>query len=151
MRWAADPAGPPVWQTWLPSLIGAVVVAVITTVGTIVIQRMKRRLDDATTDKTTAEGRKAQAETVSIEVATARSLIAEVRAMMAEQKADYAAHLSEQDERIKALTERMSAGEEQQRALRAAFSAHETWDRDAVAALRTAQPDWPDPPPVTFD
>ena len=51
--WAGDaPASPPAWQTWLPTLIGVVLAAVVTAVGTIVVKRLNRRLDEATTVKT---------------------------------------------------------------------------------------------------
>jgi hypothetical protein len=141
----------PAWQTWLPTLIGVVIVAAGGLVGNVWVKRLNRRVDDATADKSMSESRKASAETVSVEVATARGLIAEIQAMMDRQKAEFSAKTAEQTEQIKSLAERMSANEEQQRALRAAFASHETWDRDAVAALRTGQPDWPDPPPVVFD
>ncbi|GAA0494672.1 hypothetical protein Ade02nite_19930 [Paractinoplanes deccanensis] len=156
MWWGAEPpAAPPAWQTWLPAVLGTVIAAAIGAAATVVVARMKRRLDEATTAKTVAESRKAEAETVSVEVATARSLIAEIKAMMADQRADYESRLTEVRVRhegdVKALTERVSGVEDRERQLRAAIGAHSMWDSTAVAALRATNPDFPEPPPINLD
>jgi muconolactone delta-isomerase/predicted outer membrane lipoprotein len=152
MWWAGDaPAVAPVWQAWLPTLLGVLVTAAGGIVGTVWVKRMNRRLDDATAAKTTAESRKADAETVSLEVATARSLISEIKAMMADQRAEFSARDSERAGQIKELVTQTSENREQLRALRASFASHSTWDADAVAALRQHLPSFPDPPPVNFD
>ncbi len=157
--WAGEaPQAAPVWQTWLPAIIAAVITAAGAAGGTVWVKRMNRRLDDATTNKTVAESRKAEAETTSIEVSTARSLITEIKDLMAqqkvefaEQKAEFAARDAERSEQIKALTGQVSDNREQLRAVQNAISAHEMWDRDAVAALRQNIPGFPDPPPVNVD
>lgn len=154
--WAGDaPATPPSWQTWLPALIGAIVVAVITTVGTIVVKRLNRRLDEATTIKThaetgkaAAETRKADAETVSIEVATARALLTEVRELMVEQRAGYETQVqslrTQHQADMRMMADRLGGIEK-------AVSAHREWDVAASAILRTVSGEFPDPPPLTFD
>jgi hypothetical protein len=152
MWWAGEAPPPtPVWQTWLPTVLGAIIAALIAAGATVVVKRMSRRLDEATTSKTVAESRKAEAETVSVEVATARSLIAEIKAMMSEQRAEFVERDTRREEQLKELTTQVGENREQLRAVRAAFAAHSTWDGDAVAALRQHLPSFPDPPPVTFD
>lgn len=152
MWWAGDaPPGPPAWQMWLPTVIGAIVAALIAAGATVVVKRMSRRLDEATTSKTVAESRKAEAETVSVEVATARSLIAEIKAMMADQRAEFIQRDTQRAEQLKELTSQVGENREQLRAVRSAFASHAMWDGDAVAALRQHLPSFPDPPPVHFD
>jgi hypothetical protein len=147
--WAGDaPASPPAWQTWLPAVIAAVVVAVLGAMGTVAVKRMNRRLDDATTDKTKAESRKAAAETVSIEVATARALLSDVKDMMLEQRQHYEHEVesvrTQHQRDMRALTDRLGGIER-------AVSAHRDWDVAATEILRTVSPDFRDPPPLTFD
>jgi hypothetical protein len=157
--WAAEPANPPVWQTWLPTLLGVIITAAGGAVGTVLVKRLNRRLDDATADKTGAESRKADAETVSIEVATARGLISDIKTMMSEQREQYegqialargqseaqieAVRLQHQAD-MKAMTERMSG-------IEGAFARHRAWDDQATAILRQTDGSFPDPPPVRFD
>ncbi|MEU3452195.1 hypothetical protein ABZ671_00930 [Micromonospora sp. NPDC006766] len=124
--------------------LATVIATLIGGVGTWLVRRQSRSTDAAAVRKSTAE-------TTSIEVATARELIAEVRGMLDQQRAHYERLVAGMQGEIKGLTERVATNEEQQRALRSAFAAHETWDRDAVAQLRMASPDWPDPPPVSLD
>ena len=147
--WAGDaPAGAPAWQTWLPTVIAAVLVAVIGTVGTIVVQRMKRRLDEATTVKTEAETGKARAETVSIEVATARALLAEVREMMTEQRAGYETQVqslrTQHQADMRQVTDRLAGIEK-------TVAVHRQWDLAATEILRTVSPDFQPPPPLDFE
>jgi hypothetical protein len=158
--WAGDaPAVPPAWQTWLPALIGAVVVAVVGAVGTVVVKRMNRRLDQATTVKTEAETKKAAAETVSIEVQTARGLLAEVRTMMSEQREAYEQQIAmvqgQSEAQIQSVRVRheadMRAFEARLGGVEKAFRRHAEWDDQATTVLRQVHPDFPDPPPVTFD
>lgn len=139
------------WQPWLTA-VTAVSVPALALVGTVWAKRLSRRQD-------TAQARKTEAEAVSVEVATAQGLLKTVQewseTRLKEQKTDYESRISnlrsEHDERLKAVMERLAILDEQQRALRAAFAAHEMWDRDAVAALRTTHADWPDPPAIRFD
>jgi hypothetical protein len=116
---------------------------------------MKRRLDQATTDKTLAESgkaaaetKKAAAETVSIEVATARALLSDVKEMMAEQREHYEGKVeSVRDQHrmdMKALQERLGG-------IEAAIATHREWDVAATRILRTVSPEFEDPPPLTFD
>ena len=147
--WAGDaPATPPAWQTWLPTLIGVIVAAVVGAVGTIAVKRMNRRLDEATTVKTEAEGGKARAETVSIEVATARGLITEIREMMTEQRAGYETQVqslrTQHQADMKGVVDRLSGLEQ-------AISRHREWDIAATEILRTVRADFEAPPPLTFD
>lgn len=121
-----------------------VLAAAVSGVVTWLVRRQSRPVDSAT-------ARKTDAETVSIEVATARALLEEVRGMLDHQRAHYERLMAGMQGEMKGLTERVAGSEEQMRALRSAFAAHSTWDADAVAALRTAQPDWPDPPPINLD
>lgn len=149
MWWAGDaPATPPAWQTWLPALIGVLGAAVVAAVGAVVVQRMKKRLDEATTVKTEAETGKARAETVSIEVATARGLLADVKAMMVEQREHYEQQVdtvrSQHQRDMKVLADRLAGIED-------AVTAHREWDVAATQILRQVQPDFRDPPPLTFD
>jgi hypothetical protein len=147
--WAAE-AATPGWQTWAPTLIGVLVTAVGGIAGTVWVKRLNQRVDDATAAKTAAESRKADAETVSLEVATARSLIAEIKSLMADQRSEYLARDAEKTEQIKELGAQFAENREQLRAIRTAIASHEMWDRDAVAALRQTLPGFPDPPPVNF-
>ncbi len=161
--WAGEaPAAAPVWQTLRPAISAAVIAAVGAVGGTVWVKRMNKRLDDATTTKTVAESRKAEAETTSIEVTTARGLLGELKAMLAEQKADFIeretaqrqewmARDVEKAEQIKELQAQSAENREQLRAVRTAFASHSTWDNDAVAALRQHLPGFPDPPAVTFE
>lgn len=147
--WAGDaPPSPPAWQTWLPALIAAVIVAVITTVGTIAVKRMNRRLDDATTVKTETETKRAAAETVSIEVATARGLLADVKTMMVEQREHYAGQVesvrNQHQHDMKALQDRLGG-------IESAIATHRDWDVAATQILRQVSPEFRDPPPLTFD
>lgn len=160
MWWAGEaPAGPPTWQTWLPALIAAALAAVVTAVGTVVVKRMNRRLDEATTVKTEAETKKAAAETVSIEVATARGLLADVKAVMVEQREAYEQQIAmargQQEAQIQSVRVQHEAD---MRGLAARLSGiekswaeHRAWDVAATEVLRQSNPDFPDPPPVTFD
>lgn len=147
--WAGDaPAGPPTWQTWLPALIAAALAAVVTAVGAIVVKRMQRRLDEATAVKTEAETGKARAETVSIEVATARGLLAEVREMMVEQRAGYETQVqslrTQHQADMRVFADRLGGIEK-------AIATHREWDVAATEILRQVSPEFRDPPPLTFD
>jgi hypothetical protein len=149
--WAAEQTNSPGWASWLPTLIGVIITAAGGIVGTVWVKRLNRRLDDATAAKTVAESRKADAETISLEVATARGLISDVKQMLNDQRAEFLVRDSQRIEQIKELTTQVGENREQLRALRASFASHSTWDGDAVAALRQHLPSFPDPPPVNFD
>lgn len=152
-------ADAPAWQTWLPTLIGVLVTACGAVIAAVWVKRMNRRLDDASADKAEAEGRKAAAEAVSVEVATARSLIAEIRAMMDGQREAYEGQLAiaraqseaqvqsvraQHQADMRALTGRLTGIEK-------AVARHREWDDQAAAVLRTVDPAFPSPPPVDFD
>lgn len=134
--------------SWLnPALltfVGTVLTAVLAGVGAWLVRRQGKKVDEASVRKTAAE-------TTSIEVATARALIEEVRGMLDSQRAHYERLMAGMQGELKGLTERVASNEEQQRVLRSAFSAHKTWDDDATAALRTFQPDWPEPPRIDLN
>lgn len=160
MWWAGDaPPTPPFWQVWLPTFIVGVVTAVCGVVGTVLVKRMNRRLDDATTVKTESEADKARAETESTQVTTARGLVAEIRAMMVDQRETYEGQIkilqdqsSAQIESVRiqhqadmrSMTDRMSG-------IESAFRRHAEWDDRATAMLRQSHGEFPDPPPVSFD
>lgn len=109
---------------------------------------MNKRLDEATTVKTSAEGRKAAAETVSIEVATARGLLADVKEMMLEQRHHYEGQVQsvrdQHQKDMRAMQDRLGG-------IELAVSQHREWDVAASQILRQTQPDFRDPPPLTFD
>jgi hypothetical protein len=148
MWWAGDaPAGPPAWQTWLPALIGVVIAAVVGAVGTVAVKRMNRRLDEATAVKTEAETGKARAETVSIEVATARALLSEVREMMVEQRAGYETQVqslrTQHQADMRQLADRLGGIEK-------AVAIHREWDLAATAILQQVSPEFQPPPPFAL-
>ncbi|MBB3099021.1 hypothetical protein FHR83_006727 [Actinoplanes campanulatus] len=127
--------------------------------GTIVVKRLNRRLDEATTVKTEAETGKARAETVSIEVATARGLLADVKQMMTEQREAYEQQIAmargQQEAQIQSVRVQHQADmrtmEARLSGVEKAFRRHAEWDDQATTVLRRVHPDFPDPPPVTFD
>ncbi len=166
MWWAADASAAPVWQTWVPTLLGVLITAAGGIAGTVWVKRLSRRVDEATANKTESESRKADAETVSIEVSTARGLITDIKSMMADQRTNYETQIdmlrgqSEaqiQSVRVQhqadmgALTRRLTGLETRQQSLRSAFVAHRDWDRQATDVLKQVDPDFPAPPPIDFD
>lgn len=160
MRWWAEAATTaPSWQTWLPALIAAALAAVVTTVGTVAVKRMGRRLDQATAVKTEAETGKARAETVSIEVATARALLADVKDMLVDQRQQYESQIAmlqgQQEAQIQSVRVQhqadMRSTAERLSGLEKAVAVHREWDVAATAILRQVNPDFQDPPPLLFD
>ncbi|MGX6605677.1 hypothetical protein ACWKSP_26615 [Micromonosporaceae bacterium Da 78-11] len=167
MMWLAGTPDPsPVWQTWLPTLLGILITAAGGVAGTVWVKRLSRRVDEATASKTESESRKADAETVSIEVSTARGLITDIKSMMSDQRTNYESQIdmlrgqSEaqiQSVRVQhqadmgALTRRLTGLESRQQSLRSAFVQHGEWDRQATDVLKQVDPDFPAPPPVNFD
>lgn len=157
--WAADPPPAPVWQTWLPALIAAALAAVVTAMGTVAVKRMGRRLDEATTVKTEAETGKARAETVSIEVATARALLSDVKDMLVDQRQQYETQIAmlqgQQEALIQSVRVRhdadMRSMQDRLGGIETAWAAHREWDVAATQILRQVEPDFRDPPPLTFD
>ncbi|WP_431881806.1 hypothetical protein [Micromonospora chalcea] len=131
--------------------LAVVLAAIVGGIVSVVVRRQNKAVDEATVHKAVAESRKAAAETTAIEVTIARGLLDEVRGMLDTQRAHYESRLGDLTGQLKGLNERVSSNEEQQRKLRAAFASHATWDGDAIAALRSAHPDWPDPPPIDLD
>lgn len=130
------------------------VVALITSAGVIavgaiggivnyLIKRQGRGVDDAT-------ARKTEAETVAVEVKTARELLADVKSYftdrLTEQAADHARETAELNRRIDDLSKRVLSVETASQALRAAWDIHRAWDVRAYEALRITHPDYPPPP-----
>jgi hypothetical protein len=108
------------------------------------IKRQGKGGDDAT-------ARKTEAETVAVEVRTARELLADVKTYfserLTEQAADHARETAELNRRIDDLSQRVDTVETASRALRVAWDVHRAWDIRAYEALRATHPDYP-PPPV---
>lgn len=170
---AADAAAASGWQQWLPTILGAVVTTVGGGIFAVWVQRMRRRLDeasaraqDATADKSAAESHKARAETAQVVVATAHDLIVEIKAMMADQRTNYEAKIAEQaersekslsdamarhDEDMRRVLQRVTSVESREQQLRTNLRRHLPWDEQAVAILRKMDPGFPDPPVIDLD
>jgi len=107
------------------------------------IRRQGRGIDDAT-------ARKTEAETVAVEVKTARELLADVKTYfterLAEQAANHARETGDLRARIDDLSERMRSVEHASQALRVAWAVHRAWDLKAYEALQADHPDFPPPP-----
>lgn len=109
---------------------------------------VKRRLDQATVNKTEAEtdvaeatALKVSAEHEGVVLANAKLLIAEARMVQAEKDAI-------KDERISQLNVRVNRMEERFTRMRAALATHGVWDASALVDLRAIKPEYPAPPPV---
>lgn len=116
---------------------------------------LKRRLDDATANRTNAEAgvQKAVEDKTSQEAA---GLVITHATQLIEQFKDY------QAERDKLAAERIAAGEADRASLswrvsrmeesfsrlRALLAAHGIWDATALVELRQANKDYPEPPPL---
>lgn len=109
------------------------------------IKRQGKSIDDAT-------ARKTEAETVAVEVRTARELLADVKTYfserLAEQAANHQRETAELNRRIDDLSQRVQTVETASRALRHAWTLHQAWDVRAYETLRTSHPDFPPPPAV---
>ncbi|GAB3178445.1 hypothetical protein FHX75_11319 [Micromonospora palomenae] len=140
------------WQQWLPSIFLAVIAAGGGIVGTVWVKRLNRSVDRALARKSTSESKKAEAETISLEVATARALIEEIEKMMARQRISYEAQIGElstrHDRDLRDITERIRTLERREQQLRTALNDHLPWDLETAERIRTVHPDWPDPPPI---
>lgn len=129
-----------------------IVAAIIGMFSAIKVRNANKRVDEAT-------ARKSDAEAASFEVKTARDLLQDVQQWsekrLVEVRSDYEQRITalreRHDSELKTLQEGQADLTEQFRALRAAFAAHETWDADAVALLRTIQPQYPAPPAIHID
>ena len=118
-----------------------IAVAVLGIAGTVWGKALSRRTEDAT-------ARKLNAETVSIEVSTARGLVEDVKKLMSDQRVEYESRLAATRSELAALTERFKVVEMRQQMLLAALAAHAPWDQAAHNALRSITPDFPPPPPL---
>ena len=165
MGWAADTVPAPVWQTWVPALLGVLITAFGGIVGTVWVKRLSHRVDEATAVKTESESRKADAETASIEVSTARGLIADIKTMMQDQRSNYESQIGmlrgQSEAQIQSvvarhqadmgdLTHRLTGLETKMSALRGALLRHRDWDRQATDVLQQVNPKFPQPPPIDF-
>ncbi|RKN38246.1 hypothetical protein [Micromonospora endolithica] len=140
------------WSQWLPSIILAVIAAGGGIVGTVWVKRLNRSVDRALARKSTSESKKAEAETVSLEVATARNLIEEIEKMMARQRLSYESRMGElsarHDRDLHEVNDRIRLLERRERELRDAWNMHAPWDALTVVRVRESDPTWPDPPPI---
>lgn len=119
-------------------------VAAFGVIGAVWVKRLSR-VGEA------ALARKANAETISIEVNTARGLVDECKLMMAHQRTDYEARLTATRSELAQLAERTRATETRQQTFLIAVAAHAPWDQAVYAAVRSYQPEFPPPPPLHFD
>lgn len=158
--WAGDaPPAAPVWQSWLPAVMGVIIAAAVGAAATILVARWKRRLDDASAEKAEAESRKADAETESTLVTTARGMVAEIRSMMTDQRQSYEGQIAllrdqntAQIDTVKVQHEAdMKAVKDRLSGIERAVTSHREWDIAASEILRTVQPGFQPPPPLPFD
>lgn len=121
-----------------------VVVAVVTVLGAIVIEILRRRLSaaKATLDERTAE--KVAADTEHTMVDTVKEVLAEVRVELVNKSTELQrvhAVVGDQERRVRAV-------EHSQQEIRVALAAHGQWDLHVLAQVRKVEPDFPDPPPL---
>jgi uncharacterized protein HemX len=139
VKWS-DPAA-----VSLITAAGAVAVAVVGAAVNYLMKRQSKGADDAT-------ARKTEAETVAVEVKTARELLAEVKSYfsdrLTEQAADHKLEVESLNRKIDDLSRRVESVETQSRTIRQAWQIHDAWDKAAYEALRTSHPDYPPPPVV---
>ena len=107
-------------------------------VGSVVVKRLNKPVDDATAEKIKAEAREAAARTAASEVDTMREVLAEVR----QEKAAT-------EQRLRHVEERLARLEERERHALTRAAVHEAWDQLAFNFIANRDQTFPPPPPLT--
>ncbi len=143
------------WAT-LVTTLGVVLAAGLTALGTVLVRRANRRLDEANARVAEAGARHSDAETASLEVKTARDVLETVKLyfseLLATQKAEYEGRLdalrARHDAEIRAVSDRLTRMEDRERQRDILSAAHRPWDAEALAKLRADDPAYPPYPPI---
>lgn len=167
----AGDAGAGGWQTWLPTIIVAVIGVSGVVFGawvTLKVKKLNRPVDEATVLKTHVEAEKIRAEVDRAridndgrEVEIARGLLEDIRKELERYRAEMDRVRTDSQQQITRIVE---AGEKQhaevvsqldavraaQAQLRERLERHIPWDIAARELLRQLRPDFPEPPPVNF-
>ncbi len=143
------------WATIITTL-GVVLAAGSTALGTVLVRRANRKLDEANARVAEAAARRSDAETASYEVKTAREVLETVKdhlsGLLSTQKAEYEGQLAalraKHDAEMEAMNRRLTAVENRERQRDIYTAAHRPWDAEALAKLRASDPDYPPYPPI---